>query len=544
MVDLPLVGGAFTWFDMHEDPLLCRLDRFLLSVDFDILFPNAIQISLTRVISDHKPLMLVTKLGIKPKPYFIFENGWLVHKDFLKKVEEWWGVMEFQGQANFVFFKKLQNLKYFLKNWSREEFGGVKKEKLELTKKIELLDVMEETHKLTKEQFEDRTRCLLRLRSIKSMEARKWQARAKQNEFKWGDSNTSYFNRIASAKKKRNTIAKLDIDGVELEENLEMEKAFSVEEIFDVVKHFGANKAPGPDGVGNRLKRVMHKLVSEFQGAFIKGKQILDGALIAGECVDSRMKSKIPGLLCKIDMEKAFDNVAWSALLRIMQKHGFGRRWISWIKWCVSTSHISVLVNGAYTEKFKPTKGFQVEEEGTVISHLQFADDTLIFVDANVEEVRRLFLILTSFECLTGMKLNLEKSSMISVGVDEVIGDLALELGCKVEKLPFKYLGLPIGATARCTSVWDEVIKRMEVKLATWKKRFLSKAGRLVLIRSCLLSLPVYFLSLIPMPVSVEKKLNKLMRNFLWDSTEERIRMCWVSWLKICKPKHLGGLGS
>ncbi|XP_026398504.1 uncharacterized protein LOC113294330 [Papaver somniferum] len=60
---------------------------------------------------------------------------------------------------------------------------------------------------------------------------------------------------------------------------------------------------------------------------------------------------------------------------------------------------------------------------------------------------------------------------MISVGADGVVKDLALELGCKVEQLPIKYLGLPLGATARCASVWDEVVQRMEVKLASWKKK-------------------------------------------------------------------------
>ncbi|XP_026383886.1 uncharacterized protein LOC113279410 [Papaver somniferum] len=83
----------------------------------------------------------------------------------------------------------------------------------------------------------------------------------------------------------------------------------------------------------------------------------------------------------------------------------------------------------------------------------------------------------------------------------------------------------------------------MEVKLASWKKEFLSKAGRLVLIRSCLASLPIYFLSLIHLPVSMEKRLNQLMRRFLWDSNEDIRKMCWVSWIKICKPKKLGGLG-
>ncbi|XP_026400306.1 uncharacterized protein LOC113296195 [Papaver somniferum] len=289
-----------------------------------------------------------------------------------------------------------------------------------------------------------------------------------------------------------------------------MEKSFfSEDEVYKVIQHFGSNKSPGPDGFSMefykfcrhiikadfmrlmeeffRLKTVMHKLVSDFQGAFIKGKQILDGVLIAGECVDSRLKDKKPGILCKIDMEKAFDNI------------------------------LSKLVDDVVLRK--QIYGFQVVEGGTMISHLQFAYDALLFVDANADEVKRLLLILTTFELLTCMKLNLEKSTMICVGADEVIQDLALELGCIVEKFPFKYLGLPIGATARSTAVWDEVVARMDVKLETWKKKFLSREGRLVLIMSCLASFPVYFLTLVPMPVSVEKKLNKLMRNFLWNSS-------------------------
>ncbi|XP_026400011.1 uncharacterized protein LOC113295893 [Papaver somniferum] len=336
-----------------------------------------------------------------------------------------------------------------------------------------------------------------------------------------------------------------------------MEMDFSEEEVFLVIKHLGDNKSPGPDGftmefykccwhiirddfmklmgsayrilskvLANRLKKVMHKLVSDYQGTFVKEKQILDGVLIASECIDSRLKDKKAGVLCKIDMEKVFDNVKWRSLLRILEKHGFGRKWISWMKWCISSSHISVLVDDTSTDKFKPTK-----------------DDTLIFVDANVEEIQRLLIILTTFELLTGMKLNLEKSSMIGVGADDVIGDLAMELGFKIEKLPIKYLALPLGATFRCASVWDDVIQRMEVKLATWKKKFLNKAGRLVLIKSCLSSLPVYLLSFINMPASVEMKITRLMRNFLWDSNESRRKMCWVSWTKICRPKHLGGLG-
>ncbi|XP_026429098.1 uncharacterized protein LOC113325076 [Papaver somniferum] len=187
--------------------------------------------------------------------------------------------------------------------------------------------------------------------------------------------------------------------------------------------------------------------------------------------------------------------------------------------------------------------GFKVTDTGSVISHLQFADDTLISIDANADEVTRLFIILSVFETLTGMKLNLDKNTMVSVGDDEALEILVKELGCRSEKLPIKYLGLPIGASFRCTSVWEVVIERMQKKLATRKKKYLNKAGRLILIKSCLASLHVYFISLFHLPVSIEKRMVKLMRNFFWGDVEGKKKVAWVSWIKVCLPKKNGGLG-
>lgn len=93
--------------------------------------------------------------------------------------------------------------------------------------------------------------------------------------------------------------------------------------------------------------------------------------------------------------------------------------------------------------------GFQVAPGGIVISYLQFADDTLLFINVEVDEIIKMFLILFTFEMLTGMKLNSEKSSIISLGADDIIDSLAAGLGCKVEKFHIKYLRLPLGATSR-----------------------------------------------------------------------------------------------
>ena len=77
-----------------------------------------------------------------------------------------------------------------------------------------------------------------------------------------------------------------------------------------------------------RLKKVIGKVVSKAQGAFVEGRQILDAVLIANEAIDSVLKNNENGIMCKLDIEKAYDNVDWAFLLTIMQKMGFGEKWI------------------------------------------------------------------------------------------------------------------------------------------------------------------------------------------------------------------------
>ncbi|XP_026435779.1 uncharacterized protein LOC113333561 [Papaver somniferum] len=105
------------------------------------------------------------------------------------------------------------------------------------------------------------------------------------------------------------------------------------------------------------IKVVMPQLISSALEAFVKHKQILNGILLANECINNRLRQRRAGILCKIDMEKAFYNVNWPSLFAILEKNGFGAKWIKWIRWCVTEAQFSVLVNGATTERIKPSKG-------------------------------------------------------------------------------------------------------------------------------------------------------------------------------------------
>ncbi|RVW16573.1 hypothetical protein CK203_069386 [Vitis vinifera] len=101
-------------------------------------------------------------------------------------------------------------------------------------------------------------------------------------------------------------------------------------------------------------------------------------------------------------------------------------------------------------------------------------------------------------------------------GEVEGILEMAVELGCKVGQLPSTYLGLPLGAPNKASCVWDGVEERMRWKLALWKRPYISKGGRITLIKSTLASMPLYQLSLFRMPRTVVRRLEKLQRDFLW----------------------------
>ena len=87
---------------------------------------------------------------------------------------------------------------------------------------------------------------------------------------------------------------------------------------------------------------------------------------------------------------------------------------------------------------------------------------------------------------------------------------LALELGCKVGALPSTYLGLPLGASHKSVVVWDGVKERIRKRLALWKRQFISKGGRITLIWSTLVSMPIYLMSLLRMPRVVKLRLEQI----------------------------------
>uniref|UniRef100_A0A2N9FT22 Reverse transcriptase domain-containing protein n=1 Tax=Fagus sylvatica TaxID=28930 RepID=A0A2N9FT22_FAGSY len=507
------------------------------------------------------------------KSAFKFENMWLKVDGFRDKIQGWWSSYSFSGPPSLVLAKKLKALKEDLKIWNREVFGdvglkkkGVMVDLLQLDEK-EYQGLLSPKDRLQKDDLKAEWDKLAHLDEVS------WRQKSRVLWLKEGDNNMKFFHKMANSHRRRNQILGIEVDGISYDEESDireqmvqfytslyqenevwrpdvdrlsfatieeeecrmLERRFEKEEVLGVIKDMQGDKAPGPDGF----------TMAFFQHCW----QMIDSVLIANECLDSWLKSGIPGILCKLDIEKAYDNVNWECLIHLLGCMGFGEKWQGWIRACISLVHFSILVNGSPAGFFGSSRvlrqgdplspllfllmmeilskmlkkmvkdgfitGFKVSGnsiEEVSISHLLYVDDTMVMCNADPEQLMYVQLVLMGFETVTGLKVNLAKS-------------------------------MPLESNFKALSIWNPIIEKMEKRLAGWQRLYLSKGGRFTLLKSTLSNLPTYYMSLFTIPVSVAKRLEQLQRNFLWGGMGEEHKPNLIRWDTVCSPIDKGGLG-
>ena len=121
-----------------------------------------------------------------------------------------------------------------------------------------------------------------------------------------------------------------------------------------------------------------------------------------------------------------------------------------------------------------------------MVSYLLFANDTLIFCDADLNQILILCMVLVWFKAVLGLKINMGKLELVPVGVVHNIEILLNVLDRKQGTLPMKYLGLPLGVKFKDKTIWNPILEKVERRLAGWKCLYLSRGGRVNLIKNTL----------------------------------------------------------
>ncbi|KAL4299959.1 hypothetical protein AHAS_Ahas17G0153000 [Arachis hypogaea] len=266
----------------------------------------------------------------------------------------------------------------------------------------------------------------------------------------------------------------------------------------------GSLKAPGPDGLNKifyqkhwktvkeeiisrlivvRLQKILDKIVSPIQSAFIGGRLIHDNIIIVQEAFHrlekKRRKDGANEIAIKLDMNKAYDRLEWDFLEEVFKAFGFNKKWVKLMMGCVKSANYKIKINGNMSNKIKPQIGLrqgnplspylfimaaevftilmnEAQQKNLIsgiklaptvppITHLLFTDDCNIFAEVKEEEVYQIIQVLNKCTKASGQRINLEKSGIsfgslipiqTRVNIKEILGMTAWE---NLEK----YLGLP-----------------------------------------------------------------------------------------------------
>jgi hypothetical protein len=196
LMDLPLAGGVYTWSNSMSRS---RLDRFLVSLEWEMSYPGLVQKKLLCVCSDHAPIILTRGSLQNRKRSFKFENMWLKEEGFVDKVRDWWGSFSFEGSPSFVLAKKLQALKGEIQKWNSEVFGNVGARNKVWAEELKLLDSYEEDRGLSEEEKERRRGLVSDLEASLLQEEICWRQKSRIRWLKEGDRCTKFFHQVANA---------------------------------------------------------------------------------------------------------------------------------------------------------------------------------------------------------------------------------------------------------------------------------------------------------------------------------------------------------
>ncbi|XP_062103358.1 uncharacterized protein LOC133814412 [Humulus lupulus] len=289
----------------------------------------------------------------------------------------------------------------------------------------------------------------------------------------------------------------------------------------------------------SRLSEVLPHLISQNQGAFVKGGSLAHNILIFQDLIKNynRRNSSLRCAL-KIDLSKAYDTIDWG--FRGVKGLRQGDP-ISPLLFVLIMEYLTWLLQlGAQQKEFR----YHPMRKSLKIINLCFADDLVIFCKANSGSSQVVKQVFEEICNSTSLKANISKSHVFFGGVSTAVKDQLLQiLQLEEGTFPLKYLGILMRPTKWKMTDCGEILNKIKLRLHTWASRHLSYAGRTQLITSVLLGSRNYWMNIFLLPQSIVKEVDKLCLWFLWGNNGTRSNFHLTPWSTVCLLKIFGGLG-
>lgn len=331
--------------------------------------------------------------------------------------------------------------------------------------------------------------------------------------------------------------------------------------------------------IAKRMQPWMNGIIAHNQTAFVPGREISENIILLREILHTfKQPNRVEKqFVLKVDLAKAFDMLRWDYLFALLPVYGFPPSMCKWIEACIKSAKFTILFNGAGDGFLRPTrglkqgcamspylfilamdplarwlnlkikqealKGLKVAPTSQPLSCSMFADDLLLMGKLTNTEVESMAETLQSFCQASGMRINNSKSKVWFSNTVHVQEQPIFYQYFDVQPTAAdeNYLGCPVTITG--SGSFDYLIQKFETRLNSWKARFLTHAGRLILLKAVLESMPVYAMGTVILPAKVITKLTAIMRNFFWGGDAEKKKLPYVAWEEISTPKGMGGLG-
>ncbi|XP_019168818.1 PREDICTED: uncharacterized protein LOC109164726 [Ipomoea nil] len=261
--------------------------------------------------------------------------------------------------------------------------------------------------------------------------------------------------------------------------------------------------------ITNRLKSILPRMVGPFQSSFIPGRQISDNVIIYQEVLHTmrELRGNKKYMAIKLDLEKAYDRLSWDFIKDTLKQAGFNERWRDIIMTCVTTPRLAIIWNGDRLDPFRPERGIrqgdamspaifvlcmerlsqliisEVESlrwkriklaaSGPTMSHLCFADDMVLFIEASLDQVEIVQNCLAKFCTASGQKVSLEKSQIhFSKNMAPALAtEIESKFGISETKDLGRYLGVPSIHERVTCNIYAGLLERIAARLEGWKLR-------------------------------------------------------------------------